>query len=188
MSKLFKVSAIALLVISCHGTGYCISDKPVVRIERYRGREANRPVWLRDLPRNENVIWENGFLENLSFGEIDSLQNATVSREGHHFSVPGDGWANSKDRYVVDIKFNKDGTPSLAKLNVEVKCDCPFFIYNGPEHNAKSNGYLYGSPRGTATPPNVRDPSRQYYICKHIAAIFNLISNRFKIPSNYFKV
>jgi len=120
-------------------------------------------------------------------GDIN-LENTDFKNFLFQFSVPGDGWANSKDRYVVDIKFNKDGAPSLAKLNVEVKCDCPFFIYNGPEHNAKSNGYLYGSPRGTATPPNVRDPSRQYYICKHIAAIFNLISNRFKIPSNYFKV
>ena len=43
------------------------------------------------------------------------------------FKVPGDGWPNSKPFYQVEIKFNKDGTPSLRELDVQVRCDCPFF-------------------------------------------------------------
>ena len=120
-------------------------------------------------------------------GDID-LANADMKNFLFQFTVPGDGWPNSKDRYNVDIKFDKDGTPSLARLNVKVKCNCPFFIYNGPEYHASSDGYLLGSPGGTATPPDIRDPARQFYICKHIAAVFDLISKRFKLPANYFKV
>lgn len=104
------------------------------------------------------------------------------------FKVPGDGWPNSKPFYQVEIKFNKDGTPSLRELDVQVRCDCPFFIYNGPEHNASVNNYLFDNPRGTASPPNIRDPGRQFYICKHIAAVFSLVDKKFRFPANYFRV
>jgi len=103
------------------------------------------------------------------------------------FKVPGDGWPNSKPFYQVDIKFNKDGTPSLQELDVQVRCDCPFFIYNGPEHNASTGNYLFSNPRGTADPPDIRDPRRQYYICKHIAAVFSLIDKKFRLPASYFR-
>jgi hypothetical protein len=120
-------------------------------------------------------------------GDID-LANADIKNFLFQFTVPGDGWPNSKDRYNVDIKFDKDGTPSLAALNVQVKCNCPFFIYNGPEYQAKTDNYLLGNPNGTATPPDIRDPNRVYYICKHIAAVFALIGTRFRFPASYFKV
>ena len=120
-------------------------------------------------------------------GDID-LVNADIKNFLFQFSVPGDGWPNSKPRYQVDIKFDKDGRPSLAALDVKVKCNCPFFIYNGPEYQAKSDNYLLGNPGGTASPPDIRDPNRVYYICKHIAAVFDLIRARFRFPASYFKV
>lgn len=52
-----------------------------------------------------------------------------------------------------------------------VACDCPFWQWNGPEYHAKSNDYLLGGPAGTAEPPNVRDPDRKYWLCKHSAAV-----------------
>ena len=120
-------------------------------------------------------------------GDIDQV-TADMKNLLFQFSVPGDGWPNSKPRYQVDIKFDKDGSPSLTALDVKVKCNCPFFIYNGPEYQAKTDNYLFGSPGGTATPPDIRDPNRTYYICKHIAAVFNLIQTRFRLPASYFKV
>tara|TARA_X000001382_G_scaffold113132_1_gene90781 strand:- start:2089 stop:2697 length:609 start_codon:yes stop_codon:yes gene_type:complete len=120
-------------------------------------------------------------------GDID-LVSADMKNFLFQFSVPGDGWPNSKPRYQVDIKFDKDGRPSLTALDVKVKCNCPFFIYNGPEYQAKSDNYLFGNPGGTATPPDIRDPNRAYYICKHIAAVFDLIRARFRLPAHYFKV
>jgi len=120
-------------------------------------------------------------------GDID-LVNADMKNFLFQFSVPGDGWPNSKPRYQVDIKFDKDGSPSLSALDVKVKCNCPFFIYNGPEYQAKTDNYLLGNPGGTATPPDIRDPNRAFYICKHIASVFELIKARFRLPANYFKV
>lgn len=61
---------------------------------------------------------------------------------------------------------------SLTDLDhVAMTCDCPFWRYNGPEFHAKSGGYMLGAPHGSATPPDVRDPDRQYYLCKHTYAV-----------------
>jgi hypothetical protein len=115
------------------------------------------------------------------------------------FSVPGDGWPNSKERYTVSIKFDNEGGPTpeelesvpakdrLKMLDVKVKCDCPFFRWNGPEHRALTDGYLDGQPYGTASEPIVRDPNGEYYICKHIAYVFKLIDNKFRQPISYYK-
>lgn len=62
-----------------------------------------------------------------------------------------------------------------AKLNdlqhVAVNCTCPFWRWNGPEYHASQNNYLLGNPSGTATPPNMRDPERQFHLCKHTYAV-----------------
>jgi hypothetical protein len=61
---------------------------------------------------------------------------------------------------------------SLSEIDdVALICDCPFWQWNGPEHNAQSNSYLLGQPYGTAGPPDVRDPNREYAMCKHAYAV-----------------
>jgi hypothetical protein len=66
----------------------------------------------------------------------------------------------------------KNVRASLTDLDhVAMTCDCAFWRYNGPEFHARSGGYLLGAPHGTAAPPNVRDPDRQYYLCKHTYAV-----------------
>lgn len=61
---------------------------------------------------------------------------------------------------------------SLSDINhIACTCDCPFWRYNGPDYNSKTNDYLLGQPTGKATPPNVRDPNREYAICKHVYAV-----------------
>lgn len=61
---------------------------------------------------------------------------------------------------------------SLSDIDdVALICDCPFWQWNGPEHNAQSNSYLLGQPYGTAGPPDVRDPNREYAMCKHAYAV-----------------
>ena len=60
---------------------------------------------------------------------------------------------------------------SLSDLDeVTMSCSCPFWRWNGPEFNSQQNRFLLGSPRGTADPPDVRDPERQYWLCKHAYA------------------
>ena len=55
--------------------------------------------------------------------------------------------------------------------HVTLSCNCPFWRYNGPEFNAVNNGFMLGQPFGTASPPNIRDPERKYWLCKHAYAV-----------------
>ena len=55
--------------------------------------------------------------------------------------------------------------------HVALTCNCPFWQYGGPEFHAKENRYLLGPPRGTATPPDIRDPDRKFFLCKHAYAV-----------------
>jgi hypothetical protein len=55
--------------------------------------------------------------------------------------------------------------------HVALSCTCPFWRYNGPEFHADTNSYLLGAPRGTVAPPDIRDPDRQYFLCKHAYAV-----------------
>lgn len=78
--------------------------------------------------------------------------------------------AGSKgDTYIVRIKGIKErGISKLSTARVQVSCTCPFFRWQGPEHWAKKNSYLYGKPEGTASKPDVKDPKGQHWACKHI--------------------
>jgi len=66
----------------------------------------------------------------------------------------------------------KDVKASLSEIDeVALSCDCKFWRYNGPEFHASSNSFMLGQPYGTASPPNIRDPDRKYWLCKHAAAV-----------------
>lgn len=60
----------------------------------------------------------------------------------------------------------------LSELDeVTMTCDCPFWRWNGPEFHAKNHGFILGKPRGTAGPPDVRDPDRKHWLCKHAYSV-----------------
>ena len=83
------------------------------------------------------------------------------------FNVPGSGG----DTYVVRIKaIRKGNVTKLSKMDLLVSCSCDFWRWQGPEHWAKVESYLYGKPRGTASTPDVKDPSGDHRLCKHAAA------------------
>lgn len=54
---------------------------------------------------------------------------------------------------------------------ITMTCDCPFWRWGGPEYHAKQNEYMLGRPRGTAGPPDIRDPDRKNWLCKHAYAV-----------------
>lgn len=60
---------------------------------------------------------------------------------------------------------------------VTMTCDCPFWRWGGPEFHAKAQNFLLGKPRGTATPPDVRDPDRKHWLCKHAYAVLRRLEN-----------
>jgi hypothetical protein len=149
------------------------------------------------------------------------------------YKVPSDDWPNSKEGpYTVTVQFSKDGpraeqlaelpaSERLKQLDVMVKCNCPFFIWNGPEYNAERLNYLYPAGQGRSNPPGynprkarwnpnmtspsgtpgywagdyantsadqgIRDPNREYYICKHVAAVFNIVDSFLRLPVSYYR-
>lgn len=86
------------------------------------------------------------------------------------FGVPG----SKGENYSVRIKvLRKGNTTKLAKLHLLVSCSCNFWQWQGPEHWAKVEQYLYGKPRGTASKPDAKDPTSQHKLCKHVVACLN---------------
>lgn len=70
----------------------------------------------------------------------------------------------------------------LVRMDLKMSCSCPFWQWQGPEHNAKTQGYLLGNPRGTASTPDVKDPDRTHLVCKHVAAVLDSIRG-WEIPA-----
>lgn len=69
---------------------------------------------------------------------------------------------------------NKPRTVRASMTDVQhvaLSCDCPFWRWNGPEFHAQANSYMLGSPEGSAAPPDVRDPDRTYWLCKHAYSV-----------------
>jgi len=59
--------------------------------------------------------------------------------------------------------------------NIFINCTCGFWIYQGCEYHAKTDGYLLGSPQGTANKPKKKDPEGENRVCKHTYAVLNKI-------------
>lgn len=93
--------------------------------------------------------------------------------------------AGSKgENYTIRVKGTI--TPkikNLEKAQVQVSCTCNFFMWQGPEHWAKTNAFLYGKPRGTATKPAEKDPKGKNWICKHVAAALEM-ARRYRFSSH----
>ena len=81
--------------------------------------------------------------------------------------------------YRVRLKaLRKGNLRSLSKADVLVSCNCNFWQWQGPEHWAKSGGYLYGKPMGTASAPNIKDPDKQHAACKHVLATLKYLDSK----------
>lgn len=79
--------------------------------------------------------------------------------------------------YRVRVKaVPKGNIRDILKTDVKVSCSCPFFRWQGPEHWAKQQGYLYGKPRGTASRPDIKDPKGVHGVCKHVLAVLRKVS------------
>lgn len=85
----------------------------------------------------------------------------------------------SKEPYRIRLQALRQGNvKSLAKTHVRVSCSCPFWQWQGPEHWASQEDYLFGKPRGMATKPVVKDPSGQHRACKHVLAVMDFLTSR----------
>lgn len=118
------------------------------------------------------------------------LKAAEVSVDPKRF-IPKQGfWSftskGSQGTYTVKIKglgMKGGNIKSLSKASVKVSCDCGFFRWQGPEHWAKKEGYLYGPQVGSASKPIMKDPKGKHRVCKHIIAAFKLAEG-YKVASS----
>lgn len=85
--------------------------------------------------------------------------------------------------YAVKIRATRPrkNTTKFSKMDLELACSCPAWQWQGPEFHSTGGRspapspvapeYQLGALMGTATPPNIRDPERQNFVCKHVAAV-----------------
>jgi hypothetical protein len=101
------------------------------------------------------------------------LRRADPKRGIWTFQAAGSGGKT----YTIRVKgVRKGNTVKLSNAQVKCSCSCDFFKWQGPEHWAKANKYLYGRARGTAAAPQVRDPDGKHWACKHLLAALSLAS------------
>ena len=73
---------------------------------------------------------------------------------------------------LTDVQLEQDSIP-IESVDLKVSCSCPYWQWQGPEYHGQQEDYLLGSPRGTATEPNERDPEGVQKLCKHATAVLN---------------
>jgi hypothetical protein len=120
-------------------------------------RIAIKPEAL--IPRVPDKIKKNAGSCSVSLTSYDKRNRVFT------FSVSG----SSSPRTVQAFLSNID--------HVALSCDCPFWRWNGPEFHARSEKYMLGQPFGTASPPDVRDPDREYFLCKHAYAVLKRLDS-----------
>ena len=71
----------------------------------------------------------------------------------------------------------KKGVVDPTKMDAKFTCNCKAWRWLGPEYHAKSEEYLNGTPIGTASEPNIKDPERINKVCKHVSATIDYVKN-----------
>jgi hypothetical protein len=117
---------------------------------------------------------ENGL--NPSTRQRSASCVATIKRT----DVPNLRWIFSVDcgngPKMVRLKAARKGNvTALSKMDVSLSCSCKAWRWLGSEYHAKSDGYLDGKPTGTASTPNIKDPTRVNRVCKHVAAVMSKV-------------
>lgn len=108
--------------------------------------------------------------------------DVTVRLKKHPLPFEWEFMATSgKDKYTVSVRAYLDMANPDRKLvknaDILLSCSCPYWRWQGPEYHAKKGGYLYGPARGTASTPDIRDPERDNYLCKHAVKVLETMRN-----------
>ena len=139
-------------------------------------------------------------------GLNSTLLSYNKSNDQFQFRVSGGSRRSSRTRLVsvslIDfvktyndfIRKKKKVDGLIDTVNVVINCDCPFWRYNGPEWNAKTNGYTFQQLKGTATEPveakkilpSGDTTAKEYRLCKHTYNVLNKLSDFYEqIIKNY---
>lgn len=100
------------------------------------------------------------------------LKRSDPANDMYTFSVPGSAGGS----YLVRVKIVRKGNVvDPQKADLLLACTCDFWRWQGPEHHASSQGYLYGATQGTAASPRDKDPKGRHRVCKHARAVLAVV-------------
>lgn len=161
-------------VIAPDDTGY-MNDFDVTEFAKYPYRTPEKP-------RHSSII-PHVVLVRIAL-KPEALENHTpqkIQDNSKACAVTLVSYDKNTRVFTFDVKASS--TPrrvqaSLSEIDhIALSCNCPFWRYNGPEFHAKENSFMLGQPFGTATAPDVRDPDRQYWMCKHAYAVMRRLES-----------
>lgn len=156
--------------------------------------EGVAQLWILRTARLASVQLEGPVRVAARFSEIENGLNPLVQQRARSCSVSVKRadiqnlrWIFSVDcgngPKMVRLKATRKGNVvDLAKMDVLASCSCPAWRWLGSEFHAKGEEYIDGKPRGTASPPDIKDPERINRVCKHVAAVIGKV-RRWQIPS-----
>ena len=75
---------------------------------------------------------------------------------------------------VESLKDIKQGETPMTE-EVRLHCSCPAFLYWGSDWLAGQNKYNLNP--ATRIPPDIRDPQRKHYLCKHLIKVSSYMSS-----------
>lgn len=110
---------------------------------------------------------------------VDRAKGCSVRLRRFEAAVPKwtfDVDAGNGPRIVV-MRADQKNLTHLNKMAVKVACSCPAWRWWGPEFHATSENYQDPKTplQGTASTPDIRDPERKNYCCKHVAAVLTQV-------------
>lgn len=148
---------------------YDRKSKNKTRRKRTKKRNINRNTTRRKAS-TQKVI--RAFTSKEFIQQLVNNTNSKVVQNSLGVNVGRPTLKNSTNVYKVsDYIVQVQQEPQFG-----VKCSCLFFVYKGPEYWAVKQGYLLGSPSGTATKPKITDPKGNNKLCKHIVAVLQTIT------------
>jgi len=74
-------------------------------------------------------------------------------------------------------RLGKNPDTLVNEVDVAINCNCPFWQYGGPEHQADSLKYSLYPLKGTAAPALRKDYHKVYNLCKHTYNVLNTLKS-----------
>lgn len=109
------------------------------------------------------------------------FDNVEIHRQIHE---PGSGrWTfiTGSENYTTTFQFIPYRTVrDVSKLHVRVSCTCPSWLFYGAQYNAVMGDYIYGKIRPKFHPPEKKDETGNFLVCKHVLKCIPIVS-KFKI-------
>jgi len=155
--------------------------------KKYNPNDANKPVNLQGrMPTLAKLMhYTSSFSKKRAPNTTVKIKKAMPEKNTWIYTARGrEKWSDPAGHEVKVVLIPQEGQKDFREMKVQVTCDCKFWKYYGPDFNSGSGNrldpYRLGpskidkrSPNGDPVnpAPNVRDPSRQNMICKHVAAV-----------------